>query len=164
MDFLFVLLLWVFYFLLLFLVSFFFLYCQLYHHHLLIPTLTPFTLPPSPMLKSIPLLPNNLFCPFSPTLSPCLTFPFHSPLTCYQTTPPSYTLITHWWTYYTNLHSPNHLQSLTQAPSTTTTEIHLNTHKDHKTQKTLQCFPYSPTSLPAPSFSATLSKHSNFYS
>jgi hypothetical protein len=30
------------------------------------------------------------------------------------------------------LHNPKPLQSLTQAPSTITTEIHPNTHKDHK--------------------------------
>jgi hypothetical protein len=64
-------------FLFLFLLSFFFifLYYQLYHHHLLILTLIPFTLPPSPVLKSIDSLPNSSFCPFSPTL-----FPQHSPI------------------------------------------------------------------------------------
>jgi hypothetical protein len=54
-------------------IFFFFFKCyQLYHHHLLIPTLTPFTLPPSPVLKYIALQPNYSFCPFSSTLSPGL--------------------------------------------------------------------------------------------
>jgi hypothetical protein len=127
-------------FLFLFLLSFFFfLYYQLYHHHLLIPTLTPFTFPPSPVLKSIAPLPNNSFCPFSPTLSPCP----HLPLpTCHQTTPPTYILIP-----LTN--QPKPLLSLTQAPSTTT-EIHPNTHKDHKNQQPLTDSTTHPPYFPPP--------------
>jgi hypothetical protein len=65
-------------FLFLYLLCFFFLYYQLYYTHLLNPTIIPFTLPPSPVLKSIDLFTNNLLCPFSPTLSPCphLPLPF----------------------------------------------------------------------------------------
>jgi hypothetical protein len=65
-------------FLFLFLLSFFFLYYQLYHDHIL----THFTLPLSPVLKSYALLPNNLFSPFSPTLtsSPHLPLLFFSNL------------------------------------------------------------------------------------
>jgi hypothetical protein len=67
-----------------FLFSLLFLYYQLNHHHPLIPTLTSFTLHPSPVLKLIAPLSNNSFCsshplsspsphlllPFSPNLSP----------------------------------------------------------------------------------------------
>jgi hypothetical protein len=63
---LFIILLWDVYFYSYF--HFFFLYYQLHHHYLLIPTLTPFTLPTSPVLQSIAVLPNYSFCPFSPTL------------------------------------------------------------------------------------------------
>jgi hypothetical protein len=65
-------------FLFLFLFSFFFLYYQLHHHYLLIPTLTLFTLPPSPVLQSIALLPNYSFCPISSALSPCPHIPLPS--------------------------------------------------------------------------------------
>jgi hypothetical protein len=132
----------------------FFLYSQFYHHHLLIPTVTPFTLPPSPMLKSIALLPNNslilshplsLFSPSNPILNQHDTRlplpPTHSPPTDQPTMTTSY--------------NPKPLQSLTQAPSTTT-EIHTNTHKDHKNQQPSQCFPYSLTSFCSSPFSATL--------
>jgi hypothetical protein len=84
----------------LFLLSlFFFLYYQLYHHHLLIPTLTPFTLPPSLVPKSITVFPNNLFCPFSPTLSPCshLLSPFSLNL------PPDYSSLLYTHHALTNL-------------------------------------------------------------
>jgi hypothetical protein len=67
---------------------FFFLYYQLHHHYLLIPTLTHFTLPPSPVLQSIAFLPNYSFCPFSSTLSPCLQPSAHPPPTCHHTTLP----------------------------------------------------------------------------
>jgi hypothetical protein len=60
------------------------------------------------------------------SLPPALTLLSHSTSTCHQTTPPSYTLITHWTPYYT-LHSSKPLHSLTQAPPTTTTEIYTNT-------------------------------------
>jgi hypothetical protein len=86
-------------FLFLFPLSFFFLYYQLYHHNLLIPTLTPFILPPSPVLKSIALLPNNLFCPFSPTLSPCL----HLPLPFSPNLSPDYPSLLHTHHLLTNL-------------------------------------------------------------
>jgi hypothetical protein len=131
-------------FLFLILLSFFFLYFQFYHHYVLIPTLMPFNLPSSPVLKSISVLPNNSFCTFSPTLSPCHHLPSHSPPTCHQTTPTSHTLIPHWPIYYTNFTQSQLLQSLIQAPSITTTEIHTNTHKDHKNQQSLYCFPYHP--------------------
>jgi hypothetical protein len=104
------------------------LYYQLYHHHLLIPTLTTFTLPPSSVLKYITLLPNYSFCPFSSTPSPP-TFPqpvtrlpispTHSPPADQSTIP--------------TLHNPKPLQSRTQALYTTKTEIHSDTHKGHKT-------------------------------
>jgi hypothetical protein len=147
-------------FLFLFLLSFFFLYYQLYHHHLLILTLTPFTLSPSFVLKSIAFLSAPSY-PLSPS---DLTFPSHSPSPCHQTIPPSYKLITCWPTYYTNFTQPWPLQSLTQAPYTTTTEIHPNMHKDHKNHQHPHCFPHLPTPLPTFLFSATLSNSPNFYS
>jgi hypothetical protein len=54
-----------------FFIPIFLLYYQLYHHYLLIPTLIPFTFLPSPVVKSIALLPYYSFCPFSSTLSHC---------------------------------------------------------------------------------------------
>jgi hypothetical protein len=69
----FLLLQWVFYFYFYSYIFFLFLYYKLYHHHLLIPTLTTFTLPSltsTSVLKSIAPLPNNLFYPFSPILLP----------------------------------------------------------------------------------------------
>jgi hypothetical protein len=51
-------------------IFFSFLYYQLNHYHLLILTVTPLTLCPSPVQKSISSLPNNSFYPFSSTLSP----------------------------------------------------------------------------------------------
>jgi hypothetical protein len=77
-----------------------------YHHHLLIPTLTAFTLPSSPVLKAIALLPNYSFCPFSSTLPPSLTFPSNYPPTCHKTIPPSYRLTTCWPTHCTNFKQP----------------------------------------------------------
>jgi hypothetical protein len=77
----------------------FFQYYQLYHHHLLIPTLTHFTLPPSALLKSIALLPNYSICPFSSTLSPCpqLPLPFFPNLS------PDYPFLLHTYHLLTNL-------------------------------------------------------------
>jgi hypothetical protein len=150
-------------FLFLFLLSFFLsISYQLYHHHLLILTLTPFSLPPSPVLKSIALLPNKSFCSFSTTLSPythppppilpqlvtrLILTPTHSSPAGQSTMP--------------TLHNPTPLQSLTQASSTITTEIYPNTDKN---QKPLQCFPHSPTPFPASTFSATLLNSPNFHS
>jgi hypothetical protein len=95
----FVVLVWVFNFYSYFL--FFFAYYHLYHHHLLIPTLTPFTLPPS-VLKFIALIPI-LSAPSHPLSPTTLTLPSHSSPTCHQMTTPSYTLTTCWLIYYTNL-------------------------------------------------------------
>jgi hypothetical protein len=94
----------------------------------------PFNLSLSPVLKSIALLPNYSFCPFRSTLSPCPHLSSHSPPMCHQNTlPPTYSPPADKTTIPT-LHKPNPLQSLIQAPYTTTTEIHSNTHKGHKTQ------------------------------
>jgi hypothetical protein len=57
--------------------------------------------------------------------------------TCHHTIPLSYTLTTQWLAYCTNYTQPQPLQSLTQAHSTTATEIYLNMHKGHKTQQPL---------------------------
>jgi hypothetical protein len=152
---LFVISVWVFYFYFYSYFLFFFLYYQLYHCYRLIPTLILFTLPPSPVLKSIALLPNNSFDTSHPLSDPALTFPSHFPPTCHQTTPPS--------TYsppadqptlplYTN---SNTLQSLTHAPYTIKTEIHPNTHKVQNTEQLSHHFLNSP-SLPASPFSVTL--------
>jgi hypothetical protein len=138
----------------------FFLYYQLYHHYLLIPTLIPFTLPP-PVLKSIALLPNYSFYPFSSLFLPGIAFPSHSPPTCQQTTPPTHSPADQ--PTVPILHNPNPLQSLTQAPYTTK-EIHPNTQKGHKTHQPPHCFPYSPTPLPTSPFSATLTNSQNCYS
>jgi hypothetical protein len=124
----------------------------------------PFTLLPSPVLKSIVLIPNYSFCPFSPTLllpspsppilpQPVTTLPL-PPIHSLPADPPT----------IPTLHSPNSLQSLTQAPYTTATEIHPSTHKSHKTQQPPHCFPHSPTPLLASCFSATLTNSPNFYS
>jgi hypothetical protein len=66
---LFVILLWVFYFYFYSYFLFYFLYYQLHHHHPLIPTVTPITLPLSPVLQSIGLLPNYSFCTSHPLTS-----------------------------------------------------------------------------------------------
>jgi hypothetical protein len=89
------------------------------------------------VLKSIALLPNYSFCPFSSTPFPCphLLLPF-SP----NMSPPTHLPPAEQPTVPT-LHNPNALQSLTQALYTTTTEIHPNTHKGHKSQ-------HSPLHLP----------------
>jgi hypothetical protein len=76
---LFVILLWVFYF-----YSYFLSVLSTSHQYLLIPILTPFMLPPSPVLQFIVLLPNYSLCLFLSTLSPCLhltipSFPNLSP-------------------------------------------------------------------------------------
>jgi hypothetical protein len=112
---------------------FFSLYYQLHLHYLLIPILTPFTLPPSLVLQSIAVLPNYSFCPFSSILSPG----FHLLLPPYHNLSPDF---------------PSHLYSLhlvinllyqtysTLTPAipdtstyTTTTESYPNTHKGCKT-------------------------------
>jgi hypothetical protein len=119
----------------------FFLYYQLYHHYVHIPTLTPFTLPPSYALKSIALLPNYYFCPFSSTLSPCPCLPSHLPQPINRLPlPPTLSPPADQPTIPT-LHNPNPMQTLTQAAYTTTTEIHPNTHK-------LPQNPAAPTLLP----------------
>jgi hypothetical protein len=93
-----------------------------------------FTFTPFLVLKSI-VLPLNIFsAPFHllPPLefsSPCL---FSS--TFHHTTPPSSTLMTHWLAYCTNPTTTIPLESLTSAPSTTTTELHFNIHKGPKGQ------------------------------
>jgi hypothetical protein len=46
----------------------------------------------------------------------------------------------------------------------TTTEIHPNTHKDHKTQHSPHCLSHKTTPLPASTFSIILSNYPNFYS
>jgi hypothetical protein len=138
-------------FLLLLLLSFFsflFLYSQLNHHNLLIPTLTPFTLHPSPVLKCIAPLSNNLFFP-SPTLSPDLTFPSNSPLTCNQTTPPSWTLITQKQSTISTWHNPKLLQSPTQVPFITAAEIYPNPQQDYKNSSPHTSFPIHPPHFPS---------------
>jgi hypothetical protein len=87
-------------------VSIYFLYYQLHLHYLLIPNLTPFMLPSSPVLQSIAPLPNYSFCPFSSTLSSCLYLPLPAPPTCHQTIPPSSIFTTWWPTYCTNFTQP----------------------------------------------------------
>jgi hypothetical protein len=62
-----------------------------------------------------------------------------------HTTLPSYTLTTCW---LPTVYNPSPLQSLTQAPSTTRTEIHPNIHKGHKTQH----FPDWSSTLPTKPF------------
>jgi hypothetical protein len=113
---LFVILLWVFNFNFYFYFLFFFLYYQLHHHYLLIPILNPLTLPPSPVLQSTVLLPNDSSAPSHPLSplplppppilpQPVTTLPFpptHSPVADKPTIP--------------TLHNPKPLQSLTQAP------------------------------------------------
>jgi hypothetical protein len=47
-------------------------------------------------------IPQLILCPLTHSLPPALTFPSDSPLTCQQTTPYSFILITHSTTYYTN--------------------------------------------------------------
>jgi hypothetical protein len=115
-------------FLFLFSLSFFLLHYQLYHRHLLIPTLIPFSLPPSPVLKSIALLPNNSFRPFSLTLSPCP----HVPLPFSLNLSPDYPSFLHTHHPLTNLlyqlyttpnpckHPPLQQQKYTQTHTRTT--------------------------------------------
>jgi hypothetical protein len=108
--------------------------------------------------------PTTLSVPSHPLSPLAFTCPSLHPPTCHHTLPPSYTLTTFWPIYCTNFIQPQTLQSLTQAPYTTMTEIQQNTHKGHKTQKPPHCFPYSPTPLPTSPFSATLTNFPNFYS
>jgi hypothetical protein len=128
------------FFIFLFLFSFFFLYYQLHHHYVLIPTLSPFTLPASPVLQSSPLHPNYSSAPSHPILSQPVTrlplSPTHSPPSDQPPVP--------------TLYNPNLLQSLTQAPYTTTTEIHPNTHKGHKTKQLPHYSLTHPLHLPLP--------------
>jgi hypothetical protein len=129
-------------------IFFVFLYNQLYHHHLLIPTLTSFTLPPSLVLQSILLAPNYSFCPFLST-SLLLSLPTTPSLAQPATTlplPPTHSPPVDYPTIST-LHNPNTLQYVTQAPYTITTEIYQKTHKGHKSQQPPHCFPYSLTPL-----------------
>jgi hypothetical protein len=121
--------------------SFLFLYYQLYHHDPLIPTLISFMLHPSPVLKSIATLSNNSFFPLTHSVPQALTFPSHSLPTCHQTTLPlSHSSPIKQPTILT-LYNPKHLQSLTQTPSSTTTEIYPNTHESQKQQPPC-CFPH----------------------
>jgi hypothetical protein len=102
--------------------------------------------------------PKTSSVPSHPLSTPALTFPSHSSPTCHQTTPPSYTIITLWLTYYTNFTQP-------QPPAIPNTSTFYynnrnipNTYKDHKKQQPPHCCPHSPIPLPASTFSATLSK------
>jgi hypothetical protein len=81
---------------------------------------------------------------------PIFTSPYYPSPTHHHTIPPSYTLTTPLLAYCTNCTQPSPLQSLTQGPSTTTTEIYPNTHKSHKTQQTPYLFPHPP--FPSPLF------------
>jgi hypothetical protein len=100
--------------------------------------------PSHPLSSPSPHLP----LPFSSNISPDHLPPTHSSLTNKPTVP--------------TLYNPKCLQSLKQTPSTT--EIQPNIHKDHKNQQPPHCFPYSPTTLPISTFSATLSNSPNLYS
>jgi hypothetical protein len=102
------------------------------------------------VLKSIALLPNYFSAPFHPYFLPALTFPYHSPQTCHDTIPPSYTLSTCWPTYYTNFTQTQTLQSLTQSPYTTT-EMHTNTHtRATKPSSPCTASPTHPPHFPPP--------------
>jgi hypothetical protein len=68
--------------------------------------------------------------------------------TCHHITPPSYTLTTHWLAYCTKHTHHWPLQYLSQAPSSITVEIHLNTLTGHKTQQTLYSFSHPPPLFP----------------
>jgi hypothetical protein len=101
--------------------------------------------------------PTTLSVPSHSLSPPAHTFPSNSPLTCHQTTPSSYTLITCWPTYYTNYTQP---QS-PAIPDISTLLYNRNIPPKHtqgpQSQMPLYCFPHSPTPLPASPFSATLS-------
>jgi hypothetical protein len=132
-------------------ILFFYIYYQLYHHHPLIPTLITFTLPPSSMLKRTAPLPKNSFRPFSPTLFPQ---PLRSPPILPQPDtrlplPPSHSSPTDQNTSPT-LHNPKPRQPLAQTPSSTTTEIHPNTYKDHKNSSPHTAFPTHLPHFPSP--------------
>jgi hypothetical protein len=112
----------------------------------------------------IALLPKNSFCPFSPTLSLCphLPLPFSGNLS------QDYPSFQHTHHLLTNLlyqlYTTSNPFNPWQAPSTTITEIHPNTHKDHKKQQTPQYFPYSSTPLTAlPLVTTTYPTSTNFY-
>jgi hypothetical protein len=108
--------------------------------------------------------PNNLFFPFSPTHPPALTFPSISLTTCLQTTPSSYTFITHCPTYYTNFSQPQ-----TPAISTTSTLCYNNNRNIPKhtqgPQKplVLSLLPSLTHPTPTSPFRGTLSNSPNFY-
>jgi hypothetical protein len=102
------------------------------------------------VLKSIALLPNYSFFLFLSTLSLCpqLPLPFSLSLS------PEYPSLLHTHHLLTNilyqLYTIHPLQSLTQTPCITTTQIHPNTQKAHKTQQPLHSFSNHPTHFPPP--------------
>jgi hypothetical protein len=95
--------------------------------------------------------------PLAPNLLESIDKTNKLPLTPTHSPPPDQATIP-------TLYKPNTLQSLTQTPYTTTTKIHPNTYKCHKTQKPLHLIPHSPTPFPVSPFSATLSNSPKFYS
>jgi hypothetical protein len=101
------------------------------------------------LIHSLPLL-----SPLPPILPQCVTRlplpPTRSPPADQPTIP--------------TFNNPNPLQTLTQAPYTTTIQIQKNTNKGHETISPPYCFPHSPTSLPTSSFNATITNSPNFYS
>jgi hypothetical protein len=152
-------------FLISFLLSFFFfLYYQFYHQHLLILTLNPslslLLLCWNPLFPS----PGTHFSTSHTTLPPVLTLASHSPPTCHQTNPVSYTFITWWLTYYNNFTQPQ-----TSAIPTTSTLYYNNRNTPKHTQGPQN--PTAPALLPSLTtplltspFSATLYNSPNFYS
>jgi hypothetical protein len=87
-------------------------------------------------------------------LTHCLPLPSPSPPICSQPATrlplsPTHSSLADQCTIPT-LHNPNLLQSLTQAPYTTTTEIHPNTHKGHKNQQPPHHFPTHLPHFPPP--------------
>jgi hypothetical protein len=92
----------------------------------------------SSVLSHVPLLPLNIFSDlFFHSLLLSLPSPLHLPFTFHPTAPTSSILTTLWLVYCINpTHYPIHLiplQSLTQAPSPTITDLHPSTHKDPNT-------------------------------
>jgi hypothetical protein len=163
LDYLFVLLLWGFLFL------FFFSFFSFYTTNF---TITIFSsLLTSPSFSLLLLCENplhsflmTLCAPSHPLLTPACTLPSHSPPTCHQTIPPSYTLTTCWPTYYTKFTQP-------QPPTIPdTSTLHYNNRKNTQThtRATKPSSPHttspSPTPLPTTPFSATITSSPNFYS
>jgi hypothetical protein len=102
------------------------------------------------VLQSIAVPPSYSFWPSQPLSPPVFASPSYPSPICHHTTPPSYTLTTHWLAYCMN-HTHRHHPAITD-----TSTLHYNsrklpkhTHKGQKTQQLLYLF-FTHSYLSAP--------------